>query len=79
VGTRISYNLSEAASVRFRIVGLRGAFVRQGKPGSNSFRFRGRLRGRRLKPGRYRLRVTATDAAGNSSPVRYVRFRILRR
>lgn len=79
VGTRVSYRLSEAAAVSFRIVGLRGGFVRQGKVGPNSFRFRGRLRGRKLKSGRYRLRVVATDPAGNSSRAEYVRFRIVRR
>jgi hypothetical protein len=33
---------------------------------------------RRLAPGRYRARVTATDAAGNRSAVRTVAFRVTR-
>ncbi|HMJ96023.1 MAG TPA: hypothetical protein VK486_09230 [Thermoleophilaceae bacterium] len=77
-GTLVSYRLSEAARVTFRI-GSRGSFVRQGRAGSNSFRLMGRLRGRRLAPGRYRLRAVATDSAGNSSQARYTRFRIVRR
>jgi hypothetical protein len=78
VGTRVSYVLSEAAHVTFR-VGQRGGFVRHGTAGRNSFRFAGRVRGHRLPPGRYRLRAVATDAAGNSSRAEYVRFRIRRR
>lgn len=108
VGTRVSYELSEKAVVRFRVeralrgrrVGgrcvrptranhskprctryrtLRGAFSHRGKAGPNNFKFRGRLNGRKLKPGRYRLRSVATDAAGNRSARKRVRFRIARR
>jgi hypothetical protein len=106
-GSRVSYVLSEAAAVSFRVerarpgrrsgrrcvrprrsnrsrrrctrfVLLRGSFTHGGKAATNSFRFRGRLRGRRLRPGRYRLRGVATDAAKNASPVRRTAFRIIR-
>jgi hypothetical protein len=96
VGSRVSYRLSEAAAVLFRVeqarpgrraggrcvkprrsnrrarrciryVTLRGSFSHQGGAGANGLRFRGRLRARKLRPGRYRLRAVATDAAGNRS------------
>jgi hypothetical protein len=57
---------------------LRGGFTHKGTAGPDRFRFSGRLRGRRLRPGRYRLVARATDAAGNkSNPVRRW-FRIIR-
>jgi DNA-binding beta-propeller fold protein YncE len=55
---------------------LRGSFARQSKAGRNSFHFSGRLRGRKLAPGRYRLRAVATDAAGNASRPRRTGFRV---
>lgn len=58
---------------------LKGSFKHSGGAGQNSFRFRGRLRGRKLKPGRYYLVATATDAAGNRSTLKRVAFRIVRR
>ncbi len=93
-GTKVSYRLSEAASVRFTVeraragrrVGRRclaptranrkrpkctrftaaaGSFTHSGKPGANSFRFSGRIGGRKLAPGAYRLVAVPTDAAGN--------------
>jgi len=108
VGTRVSYELSEAAGVRFRVeravggrrVGgrcvrttslnrgaprcvryrtLAGGFADQGVAGQNRLVFRGRLGGRKLTPGRYRLRGVAVDAAGNRSARTRVTFRIVRR
>lgn len=43
------------------------SFIRQGVAGTNRFRFTGRARGRMLPRGRYRLRATTKDAAGNVS------------
>jgi DNA-binding beta-propeller fold protein YncE len=58
---------------------LRGGFTHRGKAGRNKFKFSGRLRGRKLRPARYRLRAVATDPAGNRSRPQRSRFRILRR
>jgi Tol biopolymer transport system component len=58
---------------------LKGSFTYSGKPGLNRFRFTGRLRGKKLRPGRYRLVNTVTDAAGNKSKPRRVKFRIVPR
>jgi hypothetical protein len=62
-----------------RYVALRGSFTHAGKLGGNRFKFRGRLRGRKLRPGRYRLRARATDPAGNVSRLSAAPFRIVRR
>jgi hypothetical protein len=50
-----------------RYVKLRGGFSHAGTTGLNEFRFMGRLRGRALRPGRYRLVAVGTDAARNRS------------
>ncbi len=62
-----------------RYVTLRGSFRRAGKAGANRFRFTGRLRRRKLRPGSYRLRARAVDTAGNRSRIARKRFRIVRR
>lgn len=51
----------------------------KGKTGRNSVRFHGRLsRGRRLKPGRYRLTATALDKQGLRSTRRRATFALVR-
>jgi uncharacterized protein YkwD len=62
-----------------RYVKLAGSLTDAGEQGANSFGFRARLRGRRLAPGRYRLRVVATDGAGSASAARFARLQIARR
>jgi hypothetical protein len=109
-GTKVSFTLNEAATVRFTItrraggrkvkrgkktvcvkptkknrkhrrctsvVRLKGSFSRNGVAGLNSFHFTGRLRGRRLKPGRYRLVATPT-AGGKTGKPTSRGFRIVR-
>jgi Beta-propeller repeat len=107
-GTRVSYALSEPATVTFRVqraalgrrvrgtcrrprrdnrsrprclryVVVRGSFQHVGAAGANRLRFTGRLRGRKLRPGRYRLGARAVDAAGNASRVARRKFRVVRR
>ena len=58
---------------------MRGRFAHQGSAGANTVRFLGRLRGKRLRPGSYRLLLVPTDAAGNRGARTRVRFRIVRR
>ena len=59
-----------------------GSFSRPARSGANTVRFAGRPRvagrTRSLAPGRYRLTLTATDTAGNSSAGRRLPFRIVR-
>lgn len=89
---RIGFRLSEAATVRLtfhrRLAGKRrgrarykraGTLVRSRPAGRSSLRFTGRIGRRTLEPGRYRLTLTATDAAGNVSVSKRVTFRLLAR
>ncbi len=59
-----------------RYVGV-GTLTRASKKGANSVAFTGRLADKALKPGRYRLEVTAVDAARNKSKPADKGFRIL--
>jgi hypothetical protein len=60
-----------------RTVTLKGGFTVNGAAGSNSFSFTGRLRGRRLKPGRYRLVATPSAGGVKGSPISTA-FRIVK-
>jgi glucose/arabinose dehydrogenase len=60
-----------------RYVRMKGGFSRHSKAGPNSFRFTGRLRGRKLRPGRYRLVLVSRDAAGNKSAAKRAKFRVV--
>jgi hypothetical protein len=106
-GTTITYKLSEAARVTFRVqraapgrrvgrgcrkptaknrkrarctrfVTLRGSFGQAAKAGANKRAFDGKLRGRPLARGSYRLVATAVDAAGNKGKQARASFRVLR-
>jgi predicted phage tail protein len=83
-GTVLRYRLSEAATVTVDILPSKGTkflarLTRRAKAGARSLAFTGRMKGRTLKPGSYRMRVRATDAAGNRSAARTVPFRIVKR
>jgi hypothetical protein len=68
-------NRKKRACVRW--VRVKGSFTRAGKAGKNSFKFRGRIGGKRLKPGTYRLNGQATDAAKNKSALKRKSFKIV--
>jgi hypothetical protein len=59
---------------RLRYVAVAGAFTVAGHPGKNSFRFSGRLRGKPLAPGTYRLTATSSTngrrATAQTAPLR---------
>ena len=79
--TKFRFVLSEAADVRIRFK-RRGRGVgalprRHLEAGPNAISFSGRVRGHRLRPGRYVAVLTATDAAGNRSRSRSIRFTVL--
>ena len=61
-----------------RWVRMRGSFKRSAGPGAVSFRFAGRIGGRRLPPGRYRLLAAPRDALGTGGAVKRAAFRIER-
>jgi hypothetical protein len=70
----IRYRLSEAARVVITIKPRKGRATRLSKrsrAGANTARRRHALR-----PGRYRLTLVATDAAGNRSKPRQLTFRV---
>jgi dipeptidyl aminopeptidase/acylaminoacyl peptidase len=88
-GLRFRYQLSEPAVVRFslhrrserrgRARYLKvGGFSQQGIAGPNGKGFSGRLRGRRLRVGRYEARAVATDPVGSRSTTKRVRFLVVR-
>jgi hypothetical protein len=58
-----------------RFVPLRGSIVRTDSVGINSFHLTGRLNGKALKPGIYRLDGTPT-AGGETGSIASVRFRV---
>jgi Calx-beta domain-containing protein len=85
-GAFVSYLLSEPALVTFRAERLRrdgrwatvpGVFRRTAHAGRNTLRFRGRIGGRRLAAGRYRLVVRARDSGGATSLARRAGLRIV--
>jgi hypothetical protein len=60
-----------------RLVTLRGSFTLTGRTGANSFRFTGRLAGKKLSPGRYTLLATPT-ANGKTGRAVSTSFRIIK-
>jgi allophanate hydrolase subunit 2 len=85
VGTKFRFDLSEAARVHLSFqkfihgrLRARGGFSVQRLAGSNAVRFAGKLPGgRRLAPGRYRVVVTATNAAGQRSAPKSLAFTVV--
>jgi hypothetical protein len=80
-GTTFRYKLSERAKVVFTIQRKKGKryvkatrFSKASRAGENTRKFRPR----KLKPGRYRATLVATDAAGNRSKAKRLTFRIKR-
>jgi hypothetical protein len=61
-----------------RWVAVPGSVTKAGKKGANAMTFRGRMGGKTLKPGAYRLRMQATDTAKNASAYKQLRFTIVR-
>ena len=57
---------------------VKGTIRSAGKPGANTLRFKGRIGGRTLRPGRYRLTITARAMAGGASAKATTAFRIVR-
>jgi secreted trypsin-like serine protease len=85
-GARLSFDLSEAAAVtvtvlkkrRHRFKALSPSIPLAASAGHVSRKFKGKLSGKRLKRGRYKLRLIAVDTAGNASRPKKLAFRIAR-
>jgi hypothetical protein len=69
-------NASQRRCLRF--VRMIGSFKTTGAEGQNGFRFSGRLNGRKLAPGSYKLVGVAQDVVGLKSKTRKRNFRIVR-
>jgi subtilisin-like proprotein convertase family protein len=83
-GTTISYSLSEAANVSLQVerrVGRRWVkattLAQAGRAGSNRKAFSGKVGRKALQRGKYRLVVTAVDAAGNRATAKPRPFQIV--
>jgi plastocyanin len=71
--TTLRFKLSEAATVKVKVPKHKAANVtRVGKAGLNTINFSTSM----LPPGKWTLNVTATDAAGNTSPVKPVKVTV---
>jgi hypothetical protein len=81
-GAKLSFTLSEAAAVRIAVLKgkktLSPTAMLAGQAGKTTKKFTGRVGGKKLKPGRYRLQLGAVDAAGNAAKAVRIRFRIIR-
>jgi hypothetical protein len=84
-GTTISYSVSEASTTTFTVdhvrrgnpIPLHGQFTHQDVPGTNRFHFTGRIGGRALTPGKYRLNATPKSATGHVGQTKQTPFRIV--
>jgi hypothetical protein len=90
-GTNVTFALSEAASVRLTVErcgkrkrgrcvrwkALKGGLTKPGVKGANKIRFNGRLRGKALKAGGYRLVLKPTDGAANVGKVAHAAIVVL--
>ena len=71
--TTLRFNLSEAATVKVKVPKHKAANVtRAGKQGSNAIKFSTS----KLPPGKWTLNLSATDPAGNKSPVKPVTVKV---
>ena len=68
-------NRTKKACTRYT---LAGRFAQAAVSGANVKPFSGRIGSKRLKPGRYRLTLLATDAAGNVSKPRVLALRVVK-
>ncbi len=84
-GALVRFTLNEAARVTFtrqrsqpgrRWRAVKGSFAWNGSAGTNSLRFSGRIGGRALAAGTYRLIATARDRAGHVAHPAYATFTI---
>jgi uncharacterized protein YkwD len=86
--TTISYTLATPATVTFRVTregrrgrlsAVAGRITDAGEAGVNRLRFDGRIGGRALRPGRYRLEAVAADAPARFAAAARVRFIVVAR
>jgi hypothetical protein len=77
-GTKVSFRMSEAATVRLNVSRARGTIVRHATAGVNFVKFEGRIGGHALRRGRHVLVARAIDLFGNrGTKTARAKFRIL--
>lgn len=86
-GTTISYSVSEASTTTFKVerratgghrfIPLHGHFAHHAVLGSNHLHFTGRIGGKALPPGHYRLTATPKNASGHDGKTKQAAFTIL--
>ena len=89
-GTKFTYTLSEPAKVKITIErkkkskkGQKAKFAKvttlsgQKGQGRQSTPFSGKVKGKPLKPGKYRATITATDSAGQASAPQRLSFKVV--
>jgi hypothetical protein len=82
-GAKLRFTLSGPARLTLTVrrangKAVKGALKTAGKPGANTLRFKGRIGGHTLRPGRYRLTITARAMAGAGTAKATTAFRIVR-
>lgn len=82
-GTRLSFNVSAPANVTLTVKtasgkAVKGAIKTGAKPGANRLRFMGRVAKKTLKPGAYRLTITAAALGGGGAKTASLAFKIVR-
>lgn len=83
-GTKISFSLNEAATVKLAFSSVKSGkrklvktAKRSGTTGANSVKFGGKIGSKTLAAGKYELKLTATDASGNVSNPKTLKFTIV--
>ena len=67
-------NRSHPRCTRYKSI---GSFKQAGDAGPNAKRFSGKIGKKRLAAGSYRVKLVATDSAGNHSAPRYLNIRVV--
>jgi hypothetical protein len=82
-GATVTWTLNARATVRFEVQSRRrkrwvrvGVITRRARAGASSLRFTGRVRGRRLRPGRHRLVVSARAPGWRPAARRHLSFTV---
>jgi hypothetical protein len=87
-GTKFTYSLSEPAQIAIKIERRKPGKGRpkyakvttiggQQRSGKDATPFSGKVKGKALKPGKYRATIIATDAAGQASAPRQLNFKVI--
>jgi hypothetical protein len=82
-GAKLRFTLAGPAKLTLTVrrasgKAVKGAIKTAGKPGLNTLRFKGRVGGKTLRPGRYRLTITARAMVGGATAKATMAFRIVR-